>query len=603
MTHSETEATSILVVDDEASLRNTFRIFLERAGYETVVAVGSFDDALTAVSSRIFDLIITDIVLESYSGIDLLKEFRERGITCPVVIVTGYPHVDTASDAVRLGAFDYLAKPVEKEALLKTARLAIHQYRLEQEKKEAEQAREQYRCFLETIFKSVSDSIISVDRNQNILKMNQAATRFFGEMNTKMHEGGNLGGVCDNKEMCQLTDNVTKVLETGIEVTDHRVECLQDGPCKVMSICISPLDDGTGTPTGAVLVFRDMTRKMQPTVQGRTRFHRMIGASAVMQNIYMMIENIGKVDTSVLVTGASGTGKELAVHALHQESQRRSRPLVMIDCTAIPENLLESELFGHKKGSFTGADENRGGRIIQAEGGTLFLDEIGNISMTVQLRLLRFLQEKTFYPVGSDKAIQVDVRVVAATNVDLKEKVRSGDFREDLYFRLRIIDIHLPPLREREGDIVLLTHHFLHQFAQKIDKDFTGISEQALSLLCQYAWPGNIRELEHVIERACVLCQGATISSENLPEEIVHQSKHVHPQAPVPPVKQEVTESTHVRQFTLSEKEQQTTENIIEALRKAGGNKAKAARILKIDRTTLYRKIRELHIDIDMFDF
>lgn len=601
--HSETEATSILVVDDEASLRNTFRIFLERAGYETVVAVGSFDDALTAVSSRIFDLIITDIVLESYSGIDLLKEFRERGITCPVVIVTGYPHVDTASDAVRLGAFDYLAKPVEKEALLKTARLAIHQYRLEQEKKEAEQAREQYRCFLETIFKSVSDSIISVDRNQNILKMNQAATRFFGEMKTEMQEGGSLGGVCDNKEMCQLTDNVTKVLETGIEVMDHRVECLQDGPCKVMSICISPLDDGTGTPTGAVLVFRDMTRKMQPKVQGRTRFHRMIGASVVMQNIYMMIENIGKVDTSVLITGGSGTGKELAVHALHQESQRRSRPLVMIDCTAIPENLLESELFGHKKGSFTGADENRGGRIIQAEGGTLFLDEIGNISMTVQLRLLRFLQEKTFYPVGSDKAIQVDVRVIAATNVDLKEKVRSGDFREDLYFRLRIIDIHLPPLREREGDIVLLTHHFLHHFALEIGKDFTGISEQALSLLCQYNWPGNVRELEHVIERACVLCQGTTISSENLPEEIVHQSQqHVHSQTPVPPVKQEVTESTHVRQYTLSEKEQQTTEKIIEALRKAGGNKAKAARILKIDRTTLYRKMRELHIDISMFD-
>lgn len=275
----------------------------------------------------------------------------------------------------------------------------------------------------------------------------------------------------------------------------------------------------------------------------------------------------------------------------------------MIDCTAIPENLLESELFGHRKGSFTGAEENRGGRILQADGGTLFLDEIGNISMTVQLRLLRFLQEKTFYPVGSDKAIQVDVRVVAATNVDLKEKVKSGDFREDLYFRLRIIDIHLPPLREREGDIVLLTHHFLHHFAQEIGKDFTGISEQALSLLCQYNWPGNVRELEHVIERACVLCQGTTISSENLPEEIVHQSQqHVHSQTPVPPVKQEVTESTHVRQYTLSEKEQQTTEKIIEALRKAGGNKAKAARILKIDRTTLYRKMRELHIDISMFD-
>jgi transcriptional regulator with PAS, ATPase and Fis domain len=296
----------------------------------------------------------------------------------------------------------------------------------------------------------------------------------------------------------------------------------------------------------------------------------------------------------VLITGESGTGKELAVHALHQESPRSTQPLVMIDCTAIPENLLESELFGHRKGSFTGADENRGGRILQADGGTLFLDEIGNISMTVQLRLLRFLQEKTFYPVGSDKAIQVDVRVVAATNVNLKEKVGTGEFREDLYFRLRIIDIHLPPLRDREGDIVLLTDHFLHHFAGRIGKNFTGISEQALSLLCKYAWPGNVRELEHVIERACVLCQGATISSENLPEEVV---------ATATTIERKVTESVSVRQYTLTEKEQQTTNSIIDALRKAGGNKAKAARILKIDRTTLYRKIRELHINIDMFDF
>ncbi len=602
MEHSETVSTSILVVDDEASLRNTFRIFLERAGYETVVAVGSFDEAIAAISSTVFDLIITDIVLGSHSGIDLLKKIREFGIECPVVIVTGYPHVDTASDAVRLGAFDYIPKPVEKETLLKTARLAITQYRLKQEKQEAEQTREQYRYFLETIFKSVSDSIISVDRDHNILKMNLAATHFFQKTQPDLKEGSKLGDMCPNSAMCQITDNITKVMKSGIEMKDHRVECILEGPCTLLSICISPLDDGTGTPMGAVLVFRDMSWKMQPLVQGRTQFHKMIGASAVMQNIYMMIENIGKVDTSVLITGASGTGKELAVHALHQESERRNRPLVMIDCTAIPENLLESELFGHKKGSFTGADENRGGRILQAEGGTLFLDEIGNISMTVQLRLLRFLQEKTFYPVGSDKAVQVDVRVVAATNVDLKAKVAEGSFREDLYFRLRIIDIHLPPLREREGDIVLLTNHFLHHFTEKLGKNFTGISKQALALLGQYSWPGNIRELEHVMERTCVLSHGTTISTENLPEEIVHQFHNI-PARPLPPMAEDkVVDSVLARNSALTEQERETTEKILESLKKAGGNKAKAARMLKIDRSTLYRKMRELHIDMDMFD-
>jgi DNA-binding NtrC family response regulator len=327
----------------------------------------------------------------------------------------------------------------------------------------------------------------------------------------------------------------------------------------------------------------------------------MIGASPAMQNVYVLLEKIGRVDTSVLITGASGTGKELAVHALHQISPRRNRPLVMVDCTAIQDNLLESELFGHKKGSFTGAEENRMGRILQAEGGTLFLDEIGDISNIMQLRLLRFLQEKTFYQVGSDKEIQVDVRVIAATNVDLREKVKNGSFREDLYFRLLIIDIHLPPLRDREGDIALLTNHFINRFAQKMNKSITGISEQALELLCRYDWPGNVRQLEHSIERACILCQDATISTEHLPEEILKTSPADQPD--ILPVSRWSNEPQwgKAQQNNLTEQEQQTSEGIISALKKAGGNKAKAARILKVDRSTLYRKMRELHIDMDIF--
>jgi DNA-binding NtrC family response regulator len=344
-----------------------------------------------------------------------------------------------------------------------------------------------------------------------------------------------------------------------------------------------------------------MTHKEHKQVQERTRFHKMLGASPAMQSVYLMLENIGQVDTSVLITGESGTGKELIVHALHQESPRRNRPLVMVDCTAMTDNLLESELFGHKKGSFTGAEANRKGRILQADGGTLFLDEIGDISMTMQLRLLRFLQEKTFYPVGSDRELKVDVRVVAATNVDLKKKVKSGQFREDLYFRLLIIDIHLPPLRDREGDIPLLTSHFISRFATKVHKKITGISEQAQAHLCRYKWPGNVRQLEHAIERACILCQGTTISSAHLPDELVDDS--MMEQSPViynPSMLEEIP-AEHLHQFTLTPKDQQTAEKILAALKKAGGNKAKASRILNIDRSTLYRKMRELHISADMF--
>lgn len=595
---------AILIVDDEVSLRNTFRIFMQRAGYKTVIAVDSFAEAVKAVSKRMFDLVVCDIVLENHSGIDLLKRFRQLGVNCPVVMITGYPHVDTATEAVRLGAFDYLAKPVEKDVLLKIARLAVQQYHLEQDKQEAERAREQYRRFLETIFKSVSDSIISVDPNMNIVKVNNAALVLFRQMEIELCEGVNLASALKKSTGMYgaLTNDITQVFKTGTELKDHRLEYVVGEICKILSISISPLDSDIGNTFGAVLVLRDMTPKEQNSISQRTHFHKMTGASPLMQNVYLLIEKIGRVDTSVLITGASGTGKELTAHALHQESPRRKKPLIKVDCTAIQDNLLESELFGHKKGSFTGAEENRTGRILQAEGGTLFLDEIGDISKIMQLRLLRFLQEKTFYPVGSDKEIHVDVRVIAATNVDLREKVENGSFREDLYFRLLIIDIHLPPLRARMGDIALLTNHFTHLYSQRLGKGISGISEQAMTLLCQYGWPGNVRQLEHSIERACILCQDTTISTEDLPEEVVTGAGT--DQAPLQPAqgcdiafsKDRMTQTP-----PLTEQEQQTSDGIIKALKKAGGNKAKAARILKVDRSTLYRKMRELHIDMDIF--
>ena len=231
----------------------------------------------------------------------------------------------------------------------------------------------------------------------------------------------------------------------------------------------------------------------------------------------------------------------------------------------------------------------------------MFLDEIGDISRIMQLRLLRFLQEKTFYPVGSDKEIQIDVRVIAATNVDLRARVENGSFREDLYFRLLIIDIPLPLLSSRTGDIELLTNYFIHLYAPRIDKNISGISEQAMALLCQYDWPGNVRQLEHSIERACILCQGATISTEHLPEEVVKQTQ-INQIKTLPSLDlSNEPQTDRIHQHTLTEQERQTTEEIIAALRKAGGNKAKAARILKVDRSTLYRKMRELHIDMDLF--
>lgn len=594
------ENTAILIIDDEESLRLTFQLFLQREGYASVRTVTGFEEALTLIRNDPFDLIISDIVLEGNSGIDLLRRIREMGVQCPVVMVTGYPNVETASEAVRLGAFDYISKPVDKKTLLKIARLALLQYRLEREKERAEQENKQYRILLETIFRSVTDAIITIDRNLDIITMNQSAAALFKALYPENPAPLNFMEFCRHAGLSVLKDDARRILKTGTEIREHRVECrtLEDRR-RIFSACMSPVDDGHGNMTGVVVVIRDMTRIMPKKTGRRSSFHRFVGKSDIMQTVYSMIENVGKVDTTVLITGESGTGKELAAEALHKESHRKNRALVKVDCTAIPENLLESELFGHKKGSFTGADRDRMGRILQADGGTLFLDEIGDISPMMQLRLLRFLQEKTFYPVGRDTPIQVDVRVITATNVNLMEKVRAGGFREDLYFRLRVIDIILPPLRERYGDISLLVYHFISLISQKIGKSITGISDQALAMLKRYPWPGNVRELEHVLERACVLCASPTISANRLPPELVHYQPEVElvqaEQCSLPQGKSGPVLMQYDHHLPMAER-------IFNALRQTGGNKAKAARLLEIDRSTLYRKIKRMKIDLSVFD-
>jgi DNA-binding NtrC family response regulator len=323
-----------------------------------------------------------------------------------------------------------------------------------------------------------------------------------------------------------------------------------------------------------------------------------------MLEVFRLIQNVGKVDTTVLITGESGTGKELTAEALHEESPRRDGPLVKVDCASIPEELLESELFGHKKGAFTGADRDRTGRILQADGGTLFLDEIGDISTRLQLRLLRFLQERTFYPVGQDKPVHVDVRVITATNADLQDKVSRGVFREDLYYRLRVVEINLPPLRARPESIPLLVDHFVTRFSAKLGKEIDGMSDQATHALVQYRWPGNVRELQHMVERACVLCEGPTLTLDCLPAEIFNQDSHTKIPVYNLPESRKIIENkpdflpdSSPNHRPATDKRSQAISEILDALKQAENNKAKAARLLGIDRSTLYRRMRRYHID------
>jgi two-component system, NtrC family, response regulator HydG len=591
--HEQTDR--ILLVDDEESLRLTFEMLLKRAGYESVTGVSSFDDAIKVIEQESFDLIISDIVLHGASGIDLLRQIKEMGKTCPVVMITGYPNIETAAEAVRLGAFDYVPKPVKKDELLKIVALALEKQELQKEKNRFEELQEKNRYLQETILRSVREIIITVDTHLHIADMNDMARDWTRSFLPEIAIGVSLPTLTSSLGKSLLKD-AEEVLKNRKELKIHRVECQKpDGSLGIMSVAAAPLEDEKSNFLGVVITARDLTHLENIDKRDqRSNFHRFVGKSQAMQRIYALIESVGKVDTTVLITGESGTGKELVADALHEESPRQKRPLVKVDCTAIPEDLLESELFGHKKGSFTGADRDRLGRILQADGGTLFLDEIGDISPRMQLRLLRFLQERTFYPVGHDQPIQVDIRVITATNADLKEKVRNDKFREDLYFRLRVVDIILPPLRERKEDIPLLAQHFLAIFDKKMKKGINGFSDSVIGLLLNHSWPGNIRELEHVIERAYVLCAGDTITSDHLPAEIISAEKaeQAIPETVMQPQAAPVYQSAPLMD-TDNE-----VERLLDALRRTAGNKAKAARLLGMDRSTLYRKISSYKIDL-----
>lgn len=589
----------ILIVDDEESIRMTFQLFLNRAGYKTVLTAGCINDALELAANNNPDLVISDIVLKDEIGTNFLRKLRKRGIDCPVVMVTGFPKLQSAAKAVRLGAFDYQAKPVNKDSLLRFTRQALTHRLLQKEREQLVLQNEQYRNYLEAVFRSVQDIMITVDPEMQIIEKNETANRWLEAHTGQTDFPENLFEL-DRLFRLPCLEDARKVIKTKKEVREHRVECpMKNGQSKVLSLNAAPIQDNEGHFFGVVLVARDVTlRTIEPSPSCRTQFHGYIGISPVMQEVYSLIENVGKFDTTVLISGESGTGKELASEALHAESYRKEGPLIKVDCASIPEDLLESELFGHRKGSFTGADANRSGRIQQAEKGTLFLDEIGDISSRMQLRLLRFLQERTFYPVGSDQPVSVDTRVVTATNADLKEKVQKGVFREDLYYRLRVIEIHLPPLRRRQQCIPLLAKHFLKQFQQKLGHTITGFSDQVMEPLVSHSWPGNVRELKHVIERACVLCQGTTIEKNHLPSEVTDKNLlHIDN-------KQTSTimacGDNHSQTTSASATDAAT--EIINTLKRCGGNKTEAARLLGIDRSTLYRRMRRNHISLTDID-
>jgi PAS domain S-box-containing protein len=427
-----------------------------------------------------------------------------------------------------------------------------------------------------TIIDSVSDGVLAVDTEMHVTFFNRAA-----EMITGSSREEAIGRRCweiFRTDACEKDCALKKTFETGKPIVNRFIcSTHADGRRIPISVSTSLLIDRRGNVIGGVETFRDLTQveALRKELEGDYAFADMIGRSKAMKSLFKLLPTIAESESTILIEGESGTGKELVAKAIHHSSPRRKKPLVVVNCGAIPDTLLESELFGYKAGAFTDARRDKLGRFAMAEGGSLFLDEIGDISPSLQVKLLRVLQDQTYEPLGGTESEKADVRIIAATNRNLTQLMEDNRFRQDLYYRLNVFTIRVPPLRERHSDIPLLIDHFIGKFNGLRNKDISGITPPALSVLMNHSYPGNVRELENIIEHAFVLCPGGVIRPEHLPN-------YLHEALPVPAV--EIA-------GTLQEMEALF---LTAALKRNNWNRGETARDLGINPSTLYRKIKRL---------
>lgn len=461
---------NLLVVDDEEVIREGMSRILSAEGYH-VDTSASGRRAIEKTQEIDFDVVITDLKMPGMDGMEVLKTIKILQPEVPVIIITGYSTVDTAVEAMKKGAFDYIAKPFTSELIIEKVRKAI-----------------------------------------------------------------------DHKSAAAESSGVKKTLRAGHGFDDF------------------------------------------------------IGESAEMQKVYRRIMQVAPTDSTVLITGESGTGKELAARAIHKNSPRHDHPFVAVDCTSLPETLLESELFGHVKGSFTGAIHSKTGLFKVADGGTLFLDEISNISLATQAKLLRVLQERVLTPIGDTRPVPIDIRLIVATNTNLRGMVAKGSFREDLFFRINVIPVNLPPLKDRKGDLPILIRHFLRKFCEEIGKEVHGLAPDALAALEGHPFPGNIRELENILERAVVLCDGDVIQRAHLELRSAEEEERSLERNPVPLSLEELKETKkQIRERSVEPIEKAF---VLNALRRNNWNIAQAAEETGMLRPNFHALLKKLGISV-----
>ncbi|MDR4509484.1 MAG: sigma 54-interacting transcriptional regulator [Candidatus Brocadiaceae bacterium] len=566
----------VLLVEDEDELRRELARYLSDF-FEHVDVAQNGHEGLNKYSQMRPDIIITDVRMPDIDGIEMVKRMKRIHNTQPFIVISAYSDSDILIEFINTGVDHFILKPIHEQkflnALLNLCTEIVHKRMLDT-----------YKANLEAIFRSVKDAIIMVDKNLVVLEVNDATQEICGFSHEEAINKPFLSLFAECKEQCFSI--LKKTIETGQTMEIHRQECFKKNRIgKIVTITTHPLIDCHGTINGSVMVIKDETNLISTGRDSKEikQFRNIIGKSEKMQKLYSIIATLSELQTTVLITSETGTGKELVAEALHNSKNGEEKPFVKVNWAALSEDLLESELFGHVKGAFTGAIKDRIGRFQQADGGTIFLDEIGDISSKMQLRLLRVLQESEFECVGDSNPVKVNVRVIAATNQDLREKVRLGKFREDLYHRLKVVELQIPPLRERYEDMFLLVEYFLKRLNEKFGSNITHISDDVFNLFLKYRWPGNIRELQHVLERAYIYCRQTTITLVDLPQDLLDAID-----AEETPTKEERSPYDRL--------------SIVQALQKTDWNKAKAARLLGIDRKTIYSKIAQYHIKKERVD-
>ena len=446
----------------------------------------------------------------------------------------------------------------------------------------------------QAILDSVSDGVFTVDGDWRISSFNRAAARITG-----VEVDDALGQACHSvfrSNICERDCALRQTIDSGEAITCKTIYIVRpDGQRVPISISTAVLRDAHGQIIGGVESFRDLSQRDPDPIQSDS-FYGMISRDVEMRRIFGSLPELARSDSTILILGESGTGKELVARALHQLSQRSRGPLVTVNCGALPDNLLESELFGYKRGAFTDAKHDQLGKIAAAEGGTLFLDEIGDVSPALQARLLRVLQERQYQRLGDSQTYQANLRFVAATNKDLLAEIDAGRFRADLYYRLAVVELGLPPLRERLGDIPLLVEHFLATLREQRDKEVLGISDSALAALLRYPFGGNIRELHNVVEHAFVLCTGPEIELAQLPKRVIEgqpRARQTDPPAKPLSVKNQPRPARAAPSHRLADIE---ATQIRQCLRDNLGRRDKTAAALGISTVTLWRKLKKYGI-------